>query len=83
VRLLDYWKTDGRGETLQTFPKDRTVIASDGTTLAYALVSPSERRVPILYLSGWSCPDVYWTRVAWGLDRARTCGGREDEDSRY
>jgi pimeloyl-ACP methyl ester carboxylesterase len=67
VRLFDTWKADGSGEALQTFPKDRRAVASDGTRLAYALVVPTEPKVPILYVNGWSCPDVYWTRVAWGL----------------
>lgn len=44
------------------FPKDRTVVTSDGTRLAYTVVG-SGPRTPILFVNGWTCSDAYWVGI--------------------
>ncbi|HVX19671.1 MAG TPA: alpha/beta hydrolase [Acidimicrobiales bacterium] len=58
------------------FPKDRKVVADDGTPLAYTILTRDEgphrarRRVqasdatPVLFANGWSCSDAYWAYLA-------------------
>jgi pimeloyl-ACP methyl ester carboxylesterase len=49
------------------FEKDRRTTTTDGTTLAWTLLEPSddvERRLSVVTASGWSCSDAYWAFIA-------------------
>lgn len=46
------------------FPKDRRVVTSDGTEIAYTVVGADGPRTPVAFLNGWTCPDAYWARTA-------------------
>ena len=52
------------------FPKDHHATADDGTPLAYAIRNPGGTRIPVVAASGWSCSDVYWTRLVPALESA-------------
>ncbi|MHB8464175.1 MAG: alpha/beta fold hydrolase [Acidimicrobiales bacterium] len=45
-----------------TFPKDRRVVVSDGTSIAYT-VRGDGPRVPVAFVNGWTCPDSYWEKI--------------------
>jgi pimeloyl-ACP methyl ester carboxylesterase len=46
------------------FPKDRAVITSDNTRIAYTVLGPAGDRQPVVFINGWSCADGYWSRIA-------------------
>lgn len=46
-----------------TFPKDRRLRASDGTSIAYTVLGADGIRVPVVFINGWTCPDSYWARI--------------------
>ncbi len=46
------------------FPKDRAVVVSDGTPIAYTVLGPSGEQTPFAFANGWSCSDVYWGGIA-------------------
>ena len=51
------------------WPKDRSVLSDDGTTITYTFLGPSEGRVVAL-CSGFLCPDTWWYYLAPALERA-------------
>jgi pimeloyl-ACP methyl ester carboxylesterase len=48
------------------WPKDRTVIVSDGTPIAYTVVGDGPK-TPILFVNGWTCSDAYWVAIGPGM----------------
>jgi pimeloyl-ACP methyl ester carboxylesterase len=46
-----------------TFPKDRAVISSDNTRIAYTILDGG-KHLPVVFINGWSCADGYWARIA-------------------
>ena len=46
------------------FDKNRSVLVSDGTNIAYTEMKGT--RVPVVLANGWACNDVYWTDLAPG-----------------
>ena len=46
-----------------TFPKDRRVTVSDGTSIAYTVRGAEGGSVPVVFINGWTCPDSYWARI--------------------
>ena len=55
------WEPDvAHDEGYALFPKERHVIADDGTPIAYTLRNPDGPEVPVLFANGWSCSDAYW-----------------------
>jgi pimeloyl-ACP methyl ester carboxylesterase len=45
-----------------TFPKDRHVVVSDGTRIAYTVRGTGDK-VPVVFINGWTCPDSYWVSI--------------------
>lgn len=45
------------------FAKERSVVADDGTPIAYTYRNPGGHRMPILFANGWSCSDAYWGKL--------------------
>ena len=45
------------------FPKERRVVADDGTTIAYTVRNPAGSDIPVVLANGWSCSDAYWGRL--------------------
>jgi pimeloyl-ACP methyl ester carboxylesterase len=48
------------------FPKDRRIVASDGTRIAYTVVGEGTR-TPIVFINGWTCSDAYWVGIGPGV----------------
>ena len=48
------------------FAKDRSVVVSDGTTIAYTVTGDGDR-TPILFVNGWTCSDAYWRYIGPGV----------------
>jgi len=46
------------------FDKNRSVLVSDGTHIAYTEMKGT--RLPVVLANGWACNDVYWTDLAPG-----------------
>ena len=46
------------------FDKNRSVLVSDGTHIAYTEMKVT--RLPVVLANGWACNDVYWTDLAPG-----------------
>ena len=44
------------------FDKNRSVLVSDGTHIAYTEMKGT--RLPVVLANGWACNDVYWTDLA-------------------
>ena len=56
------------------FPKDHRATADDGTPIGYALRDRGGDGIPVVAASGWSCSDVYWSRMVPALEGAgHTC----------
>ncbi|MFN8018181.1 MAG: alpha/beta hydrolase [Acidimicrobiales bacterium] len=64
----------GADERYAIFPKDHRVVADDGTPIGYALRDRGGDAIPVVAASGWSCSDVYWSRLVPALEAAgHTC----------
>lgn len=53
-----------RAHAHAVFPKDREVVVSDGTRIAYTIRGSGGARVPVLFVNGWTCTDSYWSSIA-------------------
>lgn len=58
----------GSDETYALFTKDRRVVASDGTAIAYTVRNATGSKVPVLFANGWSCSDAYWAELLPALE---------------
>ncbi len=52
-----------RAHEYATFPKDRAVVVSDGTRIAFT-VRVGGPTVPVVFVNGWTCSDAYWAKIA-------------------
>jgi pimeloyl-ACP methyl ester carboxylesterase len=59
-----------RAHTNAVFPKDRQVLVSDGTRIAYTIRGEGGPGVPVLFVNGWTCTDAYWSSIAPALIEA-------------
>jgi pimeloyl-ACP methyl ester carboxylesterase len=46
------------------WPKSRTFVTTDGTTIAYEVVGDvTASAIPVVFMNGWTCPDAYWRGI--------------------
>lgn len=70
---LPYDPPLGHDAGFALFPKDRRTRVSDGTTIAWTLLTAADGAVarhPVVAINGWSCSDAYWVHIAPALAAA-------------